>query len=273
MSEQKVHSFFDFKTSGLSINRWFLVFLFICHYTCVSTGTGMKGGVCMMDSEEAAGKNKLIIKPDQVNIWDYMRREGIPEESTNVFAPNPEEEHYRQMIRQHKAWLESFPHECPSPFAHYRIGVYIRFFNQTKYENYLDYHKQQFADTIALCPNWTLVDYYVDEGSTAPNMENCPGWTRLLEDCFHGCVDLIVTQKISNVSRKVHELTFCSRILAALKKPVGIYFISEDLFTLATYYQGDLHDWDFLPSEDWEMLPAEDSEEYWSVKDEDPDDP
>ena len=32
--------------------------------------------------------------------------------------------------------------------------------------------KQEFIDTIALCPNWTLVDFYVDEGQTAPYMEN-----------------------------------------------------------------------------------------------------
>ena len=124
--------------------------------------------------------NTIIPKPEQGNIWELMRDQ--PE--INVFRMNPEEEKCRQMIRRHKAWLESIPHECPSPYTHYRIGVYIRFFNQTKYDDYLDYHKQQFADTIALCPNWTLVDFYVDEGQSAPNMENARGWTRLLEDCF-----------------------------------------------------------------------------------------
>ena len=120
---------------------------------------------------------------------------------------------------------------------------------------YLDYHKQQFADTIALCPNWTLVGFYVDEGQSAPNMESAKGWTRLLEECFCGEIDLVVTQKISNVSRKPQELALVSRILAAQKNPVGIYFISEDLFTLASYYQRDLKDTCFLPSPDWKLLP------------------
>ena len=103
-------------------------------------------------------------------------------------------------------------------------------------------------------------------------MENTKGWTRLLEDCFSGRVNLIVTQKISNVSRKPQELTFCSRILASLKEPVGIYFISEDLFTLASYYQSDLHDTGFLPASDWQMLPGGECDEGWGVTDESSDD-
>ena len=136
---------------------------------------------------------------------------------------------------------------------------YIRYFNQTKYDNYLSYHKKQFADTVALCPKWTLVDFYIDEGATAPNMENAPEWSRLLCDAMSGKVDLIITQKVSNVSKKMPEVTFCSRILAKQKHPVGIYFISEDIFTLASYYTDDRKDAFFLPTPDWQLLP--DSEE------------
>lgn len=54
-----------------------------------------------------------------------------------------------QKIIQHKAWLQSIRHERPLVNHPYKVGVYIRFFNQTKYENYLMYHKKQFADSIA----------------------------------------------------------------------------------------------------------------------------
>lgn len=206
------------------------------------------------------GETSTEPAPDQ-GLWSVLR-EGKGS-TPNVFVPDPEEEQYRQTLRQHKAWLSSLAHEYPSPYRRYRIGVYIRFFNQTKYEDYLDYHKKQFMDTIAQCPNWSLVDFYVDEGQSAPYMENAPGWCRLLEDCFAGRVDLIVTQKVSNVSRKPQEITFCARILASLQQPVGIYFISENLFTLASYYQGDLHDTGFLPDPNWTLLPDDTSEESW----------
>ena len=48
-------------------------------------------------------------------------------------------------------------------------------------------------------------------------------------------------------------------ILASQKEPVGIYFISEDLFTLASYYHRDLFETDFLP-EGMNILPDTESD-------------
>ena len=143
-------------------------------------------------------------------------------------------------IAEHKIWLQQIRRERPSTNKEFKIGVYIRYFNQTKHENYLDYHKKQFSDTISLCPKWTLVGFYIDEGSSAPNMETAPEWCRLLEDCMSGKIDLIITQKVSNVSKKPYELNFCASILAQQVPPIGMYFISEDIFTLASYYKSDM---------------------------------
>lgn len=41
---------------------------------------------------------------------------------------------------------------------------------------------------------------------------------------------------------------------------MGIYFISEDIFTLASYYQPDLRDTGLLP-EGWQTLPADELDE------------
>lgn len=116
-----------------------------------------------------------------------------------------------QRIVQHKLWLKGIRHEQPSLSRPFKVGIYIRYFNQTRYENYLENHIKQFTDSVALCPNWTLVDFYIDEGQTAPSMENAPEWVRLLGDCFSGKVDLIITQKVSSVSRNPDEITFVSR--------------------------------------------------------------
>lgn len=98
-------------------------------------------------------------------------------------------------------------------------------------------------------------------------METAPEWSRLLVDCSEGKVDLIITQKVSNISKKPVEVAFCARILAAKQPPVGIYFISEDMFTLASYYLDDLKDTDFLPSPDWTPLPDVPSEERKALSD------
>ena len=180
--------------------------------------------------------------------------------STNVLRRHIKEDPMKEKLAKYRLWMNSMPHEYPMPYTPYKIGVYIRYYNQTRHENYLEKHLQQFMDDIALCPQWTLVDFYVDEGQTAPHMEYSKEWCRLLEDCFTGKVDLIVTQKISNVSSDWHEMAFMARMLAAQEHPIGIYFISEDIFTLASYYQSDLRDEGLFPA-GWQMLPPDELDE------------
>ena len=177
----------------------------------------------------------------------------------NVFRRGIIESPKEKLLARHRLWLATIQHEYPMPYIPYKIGVYIRFFNQTQYsdEVYLGKHKQWFMDDIALCPRWTLVDFYVDYGSKAPHMESSKEWCRLLEDCFSGKVNLIVTQKAGNISDDPAELTFISRILATQTPPVGIYIISEDIFTIASYFRETLTDRNMLPG-DWEVLPEDD---------------
>ena len=180
--------------------------------------------------------------------------------STNVLRRHIKEGPMKEKLAKHRLWMNSIPHEYPMPYTPYKIGVYIRYYNQTRYENYLEKHLQQFMDDIALCPQWTLVDFYVDEGQTAPHMEYSKEWCRLLEDCFTGKVNLIVTQKVSNVSSDWHEMAFVARMLAAQEHPIGIYFISEDIFTLTSYYQSDLRDTGLFPA-GWQILPPDELDE------------
>lgn len=176
------------------------------------------------------------------------------EANGNVLRRRITENPKKKKLSKHRLWMDSLQHEYPTPYVPFKIGVYIRYFNQTKHENYLEKHIQEFTDDIALCKRWTLVDFYIDKGMTAPHMEYSKEWCRLLADCFAGRVDLIVTQKVSNVSSDPQEMAFIARILAAQEHPVGIYFISEDIFTLASYYREDLFDEGMLPA-GWKPLP------------------
>ena len=194
---------------------------------------------------------------DEIDVFKSMRESVDGELSPFV---DEKEAARLKLIATHKAWLKKIKKEYPSPYQFFKVGVYIRYFNQTKYENYLDYHKMQFIDLIHKYPNWTLVDFYEDQGQTAPKMESAPEWCRLLEDCFNKKVDLIITHKVSNISRDANELTLCARLLAAQPHPVGMYFIGEDIYTLASYYQQDLRDRQFFPAEDWACLPDDEDD-------------
>ena len=189
------------------------------------------------------------MNPDTTSINDEV---GY----SNVFRRDIKDTPRNKCLAQHKLWLNSINHEYPMPYRPYRIGVYIRYYKQTKYddETYLEIRKKQFAEEIALCPRWTLVGFYVDHGMSAPRMESSPEWCRLLEDCFSGKIDLIVTQTVKGVSNKPEEMAILARILATQKHPIGMYFVSEDIFTLASYYKSDLKDQGILPSK-WRPLP------------------
>lgn len=166
----------------------------------------------------------------------------------NIFRRHIIDDPRKKQLVKHQLWLESIQHEYPMPYIPYKIGVYIRYYNQTKYDDYLQKHIQQFTDDISLSPKWTLVDFYIDNGAKAPRMENAKEWCRLVNDCFSGKVDLIVTQKLGNVCSDPDEIAFLARILATQKHPVGMYFISEDIFTLASYYRDDLSDRSMIPA-------------------------
>ena len=186
-------------------------------------------------------KDKQLIEKDDISyVSVFNSKQTTPQEIK---------------IAEHRLWLKTIRKEYPSPNKNFKIGVYIRFFNQTKYKDYLDRHKDDFIKTIGLCPNWTLVDFYIDYGATAPNMESSPEWCRLLEDCMSGKVDLIITQKLSNVTSDIQEITILANYFAI--KNIGMYFISEDIFTLATYYTNNLKEKRFFPTEDWKLLPPD----------------
>ena len=220
----------------------------------VETGLAVRGGTNSTEMVEAE-----IVPP---GVTSDHRDEDPP---GNVFRRHIKEDPNKIKYAKHRLWLDSLQHEYPMPYVKYRVGVYIRFFNQTKYsdEVYLEKHKTQFREDVACCPLWELIDFYVDQGSVAPGMEFSKDWLRLLDDCFGGKVNLIVTQKVSNVSSDPGEIAFVARILANQKPPIGIYFISEDIFTLGSYYWADMKDdgfvplgWKTLPPDDLDLLPA-----------------
>ena len=50
----------------------------------------------------------------------------------NVFRPDDISAEQKDLIRRHQLWLSTIQKEYPLPSHPYRIGVYIRYFNQTK---------------------------------------------------------------------------------------------------------------------------------------------
>ncbi len=79
---------------------------------------------------------------------------------------------------------------------------------------------------------WKLIAMYSDEGITATSTEKRIGLLQMLEDAKAGKFDVIIVKNLSRLSRNLMD---CMNIIYALRNlpnPVGIFFESENLYTL-----------------------------------------
>lgn len=85
--------------------------------------------------------------PEELEVFKKLAEAEVTPDFSVPFTGNYEVD---QQIVEHKAWLKTIRHEQPSPRRRYRVGIYIRYFNQTKHDNYLEYHIRQYQD-ISVC--------------------------------------------------------------------------------------------------------------------------
>ena len=177
-----------------------------------------------------------------------MKARTIEEERDRV----KQRVHVKVDEEKHEYYPETEHNETYDNDAYQRVGVYVRVSTDEIHQS-LSYELQKtyYEDFVIRHPKWKLVDIYADEGISGTSLKHRDEFNRMIADAKAGKIDLIITQKVSNVSKNPQELSFCARMLASLPHPVGIYFVSEDIFTLATYYMDDLRDYEFLP--DYEM--------------------
>ena len=114
-----------------------------------------------------------------------------------------------------------------------RVVVYCRVSTDglsqaTSFELQRSYYLQFVRKHI----QWKLIAMYSDEGITATSTEKRIGLLQMLEDAKAGKFDVIIVKNLSRLSRNLMD---CMNIIYALRNlpnPVGIFFESENLYTL-----------------------------------------
>lgn len=114
-----------------------------------------------------------------------------------------------------------------------RVAAYARVstidINQTtSYE----LQKNHYTDLIQKHEGWTFVGMYADEGISGTSLNHRDSFVKMIEDCKAGKIDLIVTKSVSRFARNTLDCLEYVRELKALKKPVGIFFETENIYTL-----------------------------------------
>lgn len=118
-------------------------------------------------------------------------------------------------------------------FSEKRVAVYARVStgsaNQTSsYELQKGYYEQD----VTRHPGWKLVRIYADEGISGTSLSHRDEFKQMIKDCEAGLIDLIITKSVSRFSRNVLDCIGEVRHLASLPHPVGVFFETENIFTL-----------------------------------------
>ena len=114
-----------------------------------------------------------------------------------------------------------------------RVAAYARVstidINQTtSYE----LQKNHYTDFIQKHEGWILVNIYADEGISGTSLNHRDAFVRMIEDCKQGKIDLIVTKSVSRFARNTLDCLEYVRELKNLPSPVGIFFETENIYTL-----------------------------------------
>lgn len=158
--------------------------------------------------------NEKNLDNDQVKKKIRERYKGVSEDVLDVIPAVPQEDFYRS--ENHK-----------------RVAVYARVStddpNQT---SSYELQKNHYEDLVNRRTNWELVDIYADEGISGTSLQHRDNFLRMIDDCRQGKIDLIVTKSVSRFARNIIDCIGYVRQLKAENPPIGVFFETENIYTL-----------------------------------------
>lgn len=95
--------------------------------------------------------------------------------------------------------------------------------------NSLENQKTFFEEYIRAHPDMELAGIFFDEGVTGTQTKNRAGFTRMIEKCRAGEIDLILTKEVSRFARNTVDALRYTRMLG--EYGVGVIFISDGIDT------------------------------------------
>lgn len=114
-----------------------------------------------------------------------------------------------------------------------RVAVYARVStDDPRQTSSYELQKNHYEDVVSRRPNWQLVEIYADEGISGTSLQHRDSFIRMIDDCKKGKIDLIVTKSVSRFARNVVDCIKIVRDLKAMNPPIGVFFETENIYTL-----------------------------------------
>jgi len=162
----------------------------------------------MKENEEKAGS----IAAQKQRIRE--RYKGISEDELDVIPAIPKEDFYKSETMK-------------------RVAVYARVStDDPRQTSSYELQRNHYQDVVSRRPNWQLVEIYADEGISGTSLKHRDSFLRMIEDCKAGKIDLILTKSVSRFARNILDCIGYVRELKAMQPPIGIFFETENIYTL-----------------------------------------
>ena len=141
---------------------------------------------------------------------------------------------YQQKDDSNKTYIPAKPKIDPySKDRFFRACAYCRVSTDSD-EQLSSYELQQshYKHLASEHSNWKLLHIYADEGISGTSLKKRDEFNQMIEACKNGEYDLILTKSVSRFARNIVDCISLVRMLMNLNPPVGVYFETDNLFTL-----------------------------------------
>lgn len=143
----------------------------------------------------------------------------------------------RVRVQMEEGTYETFPETVHTD--HYkadeyqRVAIYARVStDDVSQTTSFELQKRYYEDFVSRHPKWELVEIYADEGISGTSTKHRDAFNRMMEDAKAGKIDLIITKSVSRFARNVENFLTAVRTLSEHKPRIGVFFESENIYSL-----------------------------------------
>lgn len=169
----------------------------------------MKHRVVIMNERE-----EKLEKASEQKSRIRERYKGVDKEALDIIPAIPPEDFYSEASVK-------------------RVAVYARVStDDPRQTSSYELQKNHYTDMVSRRPDWELVRIYADEGISGTSLQHRDAFIEMIEDCRQKKIDLIVTKSVSRFARNVLDCIGYVRQLKAMQPPIGVFFETENIYTL-----------------------------------------
>lgn len=143
-------------------------------------------------------------------------------------------QYYQQEDAGGKTFIPAKPKIDPNEMNRFfRVCAYCRVSTDND-EQLSSFELQQshYRQLVQDHPNWELKHIFADQGISGTSLKNRTAFNEMIEACSRGEYNLIITKSVSRFARNLVDCISLIRMLKGLTPPVGVFFETDNLYTL-----------------------------------------